>query len=113
MKPLDGVELPTINQEALAKNAAAKRDRLVEIVGKIHEERETHMYNMEKSKKAYETQLKKDNETLEKIDKRIEQILSGNWNVIQEDSKGQPNVQGGDNKKGGGGKPEGGDKPAE
>jgi hypothetical protein len=114
MKAIEALkdELPNIFADAEKQIVAAQRTKLVGILVKALEERDTLVATIEKNKKAYEEQLKKNEKSLEDANKKIEQIKTGNWDVIKEDGKGQGQPQGGgDNKPKDGGKPEGGGKP--
>ena len=97
MKVIPGQEdkLPDLLEQAEQRIKDAKVTRLLEILTKECESRDTLIDTIAKERKAFEEKEKKNQENLKKITDRIEQIKAGRWEVIKEDGKQNTQISGG------------------
>jgi hypothetical protein len=102
MKPIEGIELSDAVSAAKAQILKAQNDKLVSLLVKTYEERDTLVANMKKEEEAYEKKKKENQNKLSGIEGKITKIEAGEWDVIKEDNKGQAQPQG-DGKGGDGG----------
>jgi hypothetical protein len=91
MKPIEGIELKDVSTLAKETLKTAQKEKLVGILIKLFEERDTLTVQIEKDKISLDKKVKQRDE----LNNKIIQIEGGNWDLIKEDGKQQPQVQGG------------------